>query len=207
MVDKGLVRRMMLTRRQHDVCDACQLGKQNKKSHRKKLDRGPKSPNQVVYADLFIPSKGNGTRFEAVLVLMDGYSRFAIIHILTCKSSAVVNKHIKEYILWAERQAGRNRSLGEHSTYRVQQVLTDKGGEFVNGDIDGWYSAYGIEHVKVGPKSSQLNLCERTHQSLMGMTKAMMAQSGFPRSLWPEAMRNAVYIKNRVYNMGTQAIP
>ncbi|KAG2829190.1 hypothetical protein PC112_g8195 [Phytophthora cactorum] len=35
----------------------------------------------------------------------------------------------------------------------------------------------------------------------------MMAQSGFPRSLWSEAMRNAEYMKNRVYNMGTQAIP
>ncbi|KAG3198847.1 hypothetical protein PC128_g5693 [Phytophthora cactorum] len=85
MVDKGLVRRMMLTRRQHDVCDACQLDKQKKKSHRKKLDRGLKLPNEVMYADLLIPSKGNGTGFEAVLVLMDSDSRFVMIHMLTCK--------------------------------------------------------------------------------------------------------------------------
>ncbi|KAG2788588.1 hypothetical protein PC111_g24202 [Phytophthora cactorum] len=34
-----------------------------------------------------------------------------------------------------------------------------------------------------------------------------MHQAGFPMSLWPEALRNAVYIKNRVFNKGTQGIP
>ncbi|KAE8888433.1 hypothetical protein PF003_g27626 [Phytophthora fragariae] len=35
----------------------------------------------------------------------------------------------------------------------------------------------------------------------------MMEQSGLARSLWPEAMRIAVYIKNRAYNKGTQGVP
>ncbi|OWY99503.1 Copia type Polyprotein [Phytophthora megakarya] len=39
------------------------------------------------------------------------------------------------------------------------------------------------------------------------MTKSMMHHSGFPRSLWPEALRNAIYVKNRVYNKGANAIP
>ncbi|GMF18507.1 unnamed protein product [Phytophthora fragariaefolia] len=39
------------------------------------------------------------------------------------------------------------------------------------------------------------------------MTKAMMEHSGLPRSLWPEVMRNAVYIKNRSYNKETQGVP
>ncbi|OWZ20464.1 Copia type Polyprotein [Phytophthora megakarya] len=39
------------------------------------------------------------------------------------------------------------------------------------------------------------------------MTKSMMHHAGFPRSLWPEALRNAIYVKNRVYNKGTNAIP
>jgi hypothetical protein len=92
-------------------------------------------------------------------------------------------------------------------THSVRQVLTDKGGEFVNMQMQEWYKTQGIEHVLVGPKSSQLNLCERTHQSLVEMTKATMKDAGFPRSLWPEALRNAVYLKNRVYNKGTQGIP
>ncbi|GMF23949.1 unnamed protein product [Phytophthora fragariaefolia] len=204
MADKGLVRDMMLTQRQQDTCDACHLGKQKRKAHRKKLDRATIEPNQVVYADLLFPGKSNGTQYEVALVIMDGYSRFVTVHLLHDKHSKVVNKYMKEYVLWAERQARRNR---EGAAYKVKRVLSDKGGEFFNDEIDDWYHSKGIEHEKVGPKSSQLNLCERTHQSLEEMTKATMAQAGFPRSLWPEAMHNAMYVKNRVYNKGTQGIP
>ncbi|KAG3231668.1 hypothetical protein PI124_g23237 [Phytophthora idaei] len=134
MVDRGLVRGMLLRQRQLGTCDACHIGKQKKKHHRKKIDRETKVPKQMVYIDLLIPSKGNGTRFEAVLVIMDGYSRFVTVHMLTSKSSTVINRHIKEYLLWAERQAGRQRGESER-TKNVQQVLTDKGGEFVNGEL------------------------------------------------------------------------
>ncbi|KAE9265881.1 hypothetical protein PF001_g30703 [Phytophthora fragariae] len=204
MADKGLVRGLMLTQRQQDTCDACHLGKQKRKAHRKKLDRATIEPNQVVYADLLFPGKSNGTQYEAALVIMDGYSRFVTVHLLHDKHSKVVNKYMKEYVLWAERQAGRNR---DGAAYKVKRILSDKGGELFNDEIDDWYHSKGIEHEKVGPMSSQLNLSERTHQSLEGMTKATMAQAGFPRSLWPEAMRNAVYVKNRVYNKGNQGIP
>jgi hypothetical protein len=112
MADRDLVKGMMLTQRQvQEDCEACHIGKQKKTPHRKKLDRGLKAPNQVVYADLLISSKENGTRFEAVLVIMDGFSRFVTVHMLTSKSSEDVNKHIREYILWAERQAGRNSPM------------------------------------------------------------------------------------------------
>lgn len=52
MVDKGLVQGMMLTQRQRDTCDACHLGKQEKKIHHKKLDRVTEEIYQVVYTDL-----------------------------------------------------------------------------------------------------------------------------------------------------------
>ncbi|KAG4244732.1 hypothetical protein PC116_g7439 [Phytophthora cactorum] len=66
MVDKGLVRGMMLRQRELGTCDACHIGKQKKKPNRKQLDRGTKVRNQVAYADLLIPSKSNGSRYEAV---------------------------------------------------------------------------------------------------------------------------------------------
>ncbi|OWZ09298.1 hypothetical protein PHMEG_00018022 [Phytophthora megakarya] len=108
MVDKEMVQGMMITKRQQDTCDACHLGKQKKKKHRKKLDRATHEPNQVVYADLLFPSKENGSR----------------------KASDIVNNHLKEYVLWAKRQAGR--LVKKVLTYKIKQVLTDKGGEFVN---------------------------------------------------------------------------
>ncbi|KAG4062838.1 hypothetical protein PC123_g2278 [Phytophthora cactorum] len=73
--------------------------------------------------------------------------------------------------------------------------------------MESWYATKGIEHIRLGPKNSQLNLCERAHQSLVAMIKATMEHAGFSRSLWPEAMRNALYVKNRVYNKSTQGVP
>ncbi|KAE8904902.1 hypothetical protein PF003_g11080 [Phytophthora fragariae] len=61
---------------------------------------------------------------------MDGYSRLVTVHMLKNKSSEVVNNHLKEYVLWAERQAGR--MIKKVITHKVMQVLTDKGGEFVS---------------------------------------------------------------------------
>jgi hypothetical protein len=112
------------------------------KHYCKKLNRGLKSPNQSVYADLLIPSQCNVTRFEAVLVIMDGYSRFVTMHMLNSKSSKVVNQHIKEYILWAERQACRSSEEADQVKHRVRKVWTDKGGEFVNRAMKQWYRAH-----------------------------------------------------------------
>ena len=85
MIDKGLVQGMMLTARQQSVCDACHMGKQKRQERWKQIDRRLKKPNQVVYANLLIPNKHNGTRYEAVLIIMDGYSRFVTIHLLKSK--------------------------------------------------------------------------------------------------------------------------
>ncbi|KAE9312992.1 hypothetical protein PR003_g19619 [Phytophthora rubi] len=215
MVDRGLVNGMMLSQRQAKACDACHVGKQKQKRRRKKLNRGITAPNEVVYADLLFPGQGNGTRYKAVLVIMDGWSRFLTVHLLTNKSASTVNALIQQYVVWAERQAGRGIKKiiqrefepTESAQFPVRQILTDKGGEFVNGAIDGWYASRGIEHIKVGPKSSHLNPCERAHQSLMEMVKAQMHASGFPRSFWPYALKNAAYIKNRVYAKPVEGVP
>ncbi|GMF52579.1 unnamed protein product [Phytophthora fragariaefolia] len=85
-------------------------------------------------------------------------------------------------------------------------TLTSKSSTVVNHHLKK-YVLWGIEHIRVGPTSSQLNLCERTHQSLVEMTKATMLQARFHVSLWSEALCNAAYVKNRVCNKETQGIP
>lgn len=83
MADKGLARGMMLRQGELGTCDACHVGKQKKRPNRKKLDSGIQVSNQVVFADLLIPSKRNGTQYAAVLVIIDGYPRFVTVHVLT----------------------------------------------------------------------------------------------------------------------------
>ena len=58
-------------------------------------------------------------------------------------------------------------------------------------------SARGSFHRLFPPHSSRINSCEQTHQSIVGMSKAMMLQSGFPKPLWVDSMQTAVYLNNR----------
>ncbi|OWZ18824.1 hypothetical protein PHMEG_0007031 [Phytophthora megakarya] len=191
------------------------LGKQKRKRRHKSLNRNITAPTQIVYADLLSPGSGNGTRYKAILVIMDGWSRFLTVYLLTSKEASVVNQLMQQYVLWAERQAGRGIKKivqsefepAENEKFPEQRVLTDKGGEFVNTAIEYWYAARGIEHIKVGPKSSHLNPCERAHQSLIEMTKVQMQAAGFPRSFWPYALKNRVYINNRVYAKPIEGVP
>ncbi|DBA00477.1 TPA: hypothetical protein N0F65_002720 [Lagenidium giganteum] len=164
------------------------------------------APNQLVYADLLFPPQHN---------VMDAWIKYVTAYSLKDKSGATVNEYMQRYVMWAERQAGRGvvkiiqreHEPAESTRFPVQRVLTDKGGEFVNKDMKEWYAARGIQHIKVGPKSSHLNPCERAHQSLNDYVKTQMHRSGYPKSFWWYAFLNGVYIKNRVYNRSIGGIP
>ena len=96
MVDKGLVRGIMLAKREHRTCDACHLGKQKRQTHWKKLGQATNEPNQVVYADLLIPGQSSAPNIVAVLIIMDGYSMFITIKLLTRKNRKKMNHHMQE---------------------------------------------------------------------------------------------------------------
>ena len=99
MADQGLVGGMMLQKRQFATCEACQLGKQRARPARKSLDRGVTERNQLVFADLSFPPRNyNCTRFHAVLVIMDAFSRFITVYPVKTKNQNEVNPLIKRYI-------------------------------------------------------------------------------------------------------------
>ncbi|CEG43008.1 Ribonuclease H-like domain [Plasmopara halstedii] len=105
---------------------------------------------------------------------MDDWSRYLTVFLPTDKSGKTVNKYMQRYVVLTERQAGcgitqivrREHEPAESAKFLVQRVLTDKGGEFVNKDMMAFYADRGIEHIKVGPKSSHRNAVERALQSL-----------------------------------------
>ncbi|KAE9182202.1 hypothetical protein PF004_g24314 [Phytophthora fragariae] len=152
---------------------------------------------------------------------MDAYSRFVTTCMLKSRTEDEVNPRMQEYNAWAERQHGLR--VGKVETRElivddeegdtvdgvalVRRVLTDKGQEFCNGAMERWFKKKGIVYTKVGPNASQLNPVERTHQTLIGMVKTMMHQSGLPPSFWTHALETAVYVKNRVFCKGAGCTP
>ncbi|KAG2978461.1 hypothetical protein PC128_g21092 [Phytophthora cactorum] len=109
-----------------------------------------------------------------------------------------INALMQRYVVWAESQ---------WPDCKVIEVLTDGGGEFLNGSNDVWYQQHGITHTVTPNNVSRLNMVERTHKTLQGMLKTMMKDSGFPTSFWVEALYYAVYLKNRSFSSATNCTP
>lgn len=198
MADRGLVDGLRLQKRVFSDCEPCHLGKQKARSLNKELERGVKDKNQLMFADLFFPPSQNGSQYAAVLVILDAYTRYITTYPVKTKSAPEINALMRRYVNWAERQC---------PGYQVKEISTDNGGEFFNAEIDTWYQHQGIEHNAKPAKSSHLNLCERSHQTLNGMIKTIMADAGFPSSFWVDALHNAVYIKNRAYTRAIGKTP
>ncbi|OWY98892.1 hypothetical protein PHMEG_00030217, partial [Phytophthora megakarya] len=186
MVDRGMAKGIMLKKRGKFDCADCHFGKQKRKTFQKNLERKITRVNDMVFADLLIPGVHNGTQYTAVLVVMDGYSHFVTTYLMKSRTRSKVNQLMKQYIAWAERQHGN-----------VLEKFT----------MELWYKTKGIVHTKVGPKSSQLNAVERTHQTLEGMVKTMMHDSGLPKSMWIHALETVVFVKNRVFCKGAGRTP
>ncbi|OWZ01879.1 Integrase, catalytic core protein [Phytophthora megakarya] len=177
---------IMLKGRGDIDCTDYHVGKQRRKSFRKSLDPG----NDVVFADLLFPGVHNGSQFTSVLVVKGVFSRFVNIYMLKSKNERVVNQTMQHRLRqWDIEDTGK--------------VSTDKGTEFCNKTIERWYKEKGIVHNKVRPKTSQLNMVERTHQTLIGIVKPMMHKSGLLKSFGVHALVTAVYTKNRVFCNGT----
>lgn len=73
----------------------CHFGKQGRKTFCKKLERNIEKVNDMNCADLLIQ---NGTQYRAVLVIMDGFSRFVTTYLLKSKTEGEVNGYLQQYI-------------------------------------------------------------------------------------------------------------
>ncbi|DAZ95856.1 TPA: hypothetical protein N0F65_009130, partial [Lagenidium giganteum] len=184
VVDKGMVDGMMYSNRKYY---SCHLGKQ--RQSRRCRSKGnlltvTTAPNEVLLIDLMFPSTHNGTRYTAMLVLMDALSRFIKVLLLKTKAASVVNR------------CGENKYCGPNDK-PVGRSSGSSLGVFSDVEMKRWYATRGIERIKVGPKSSHLNPVEREHQTIANMSKLLVRASGLSKLLWPEALQYAVFIKNR----------
>ncbi|KAE9020819.1 hypothetical protein PR002_g12433 [Phytophthora rubi] len=88
MVDKELVRGMLLKGRELPTCGTCELTKQKRKKRNKRFERGFDEPNETIFMDLMDPGKKNSTIYTQALVIVDGYSRWMTVYVLTDKAAA-----------------------------------------------------------------------------------------------------------------------
>ena len=73
----------------------------------------------------------------------------------------------------------------------------DNGTEYTAGETRAIFELAGTVFTTTSPDNPNMNAAaERMNRTLLESALAMMFQAGAPKSLWEEAVRYAVYLRN-----------
>lgn len=169
------------------VCEPCLTGKIVRLPFQSSRERRSMRPLELVHSDVcgpIVPHTWDGKKF--FISFIDDYSHFTIIYLMASKDQVL---HIfREY----------EALVTAHFGSRISRLRTDNGGEFVNDEMQRFCRNKGIAMETTIPYSPQQNgVSERMNRTLMERARAILAESGFGKEMWGEAVYTATYITNR----------
>ena len=146
-------------------CEPCALGKLRRVPHPArrpaKLDRLGR-----VHSDLCeLP----GVRGRYMCTFIDEATRYTHVEILAYKSDTAGS--LRRFVAWSETQTGR----------RVQRVRHDRGGEYMNHELQHFCAERGIQREPTAGYSPEANgIAERHNLSVLDGMLPMLADSADP---------------------------
>ncbi|XP_012853620.1 PREDICTED: uncharacterized protein LOC105973146 [Erythranthe guttata] len=86
----------------------------------------------------------------------------------------------------------------KESSYEIQSLRTDRGGEFTSNEFNLFCEENGIRRPLTVPRSPQQNgVVERKNRTILNMARSMLKAKRMPNEFWAEAVACAVYLANR----------
>ena len=143
---------------------------------------------QVVHCDtcgsMKVPAIGGGELY--FLIFVDDFTRMLWVYGLTAKSSAF--EAFQHLVVHAERESGE----------RFFALRSDNAGEFISSKMTSWCSERGIVLQTTQPYTPDMNgTAERVIRTIVEHASAMLWGSFLGLCFWYEAVKTAVYLKNR----------
>ena len=141
---------------------------------------------QPVHSDLggpmSRPSRGGALYFGT---FTDDFSRWTVVVFLRKKSNLLA-----EYKKW----------LTKEQLHTGNKVLrSDNDGEYVSSAFKALHNENGTMHQTTVPDTPQQNgVAERLNRGLVEMARTMMRHKDVDQDLWPDTIKTAVYITNRI---------
>ncbi|MBW0539748.1 hypothetical protein O181_079463 [Austropuccinia psidii MF-1] len=144
-------------------------------------------PLECVHMDLCGPvsplSRGKN---RYILQIADGYLCYRLSYMLSQKSLAF--EAFKAFKAYAEPQ----------TNFRVRQVVTENGREFIGNNFKTLFANEGIECLLTAPHTPQQNpFAERANRTLLERTMCLLLDSKSDHSWWGEALSTETYLLNR----------
>ena len=91
-------------------------------------------------------------------------------------------------VSWAETFTG----------HLLISVRSDRGGEFMAGELQSFFRFRGVTHQTSVPHTPQQNGCaEMSNQTLLEKAAAICQHACLPRSFWQDAVEITLHIYNR----------
>ena len=126
-------------------CKGCALGKMHDRSYPASGKRATR-PLGLVHTDLVGPMPTESqTCARYVLTFVDDFSGYALVAFI-CNKDAT-SQHFKAMVSWAETFTG-------HS---LTSVHSDRGGEFMAGELQSFFRSRGVTHQTSVPHTPQQN--------------------------------------------------
>lgn len=171
-----------------EQCEACVRAKHARSPFPNVSTTRAEKKGDLAHTDLWGPAPGASLGKSSYYIsFTDDFTRRSVVMFLKKKSEAKLR--IQEYTETVETQLGT----------RVKAFRSDKGGEYISGDLKEWAASKGIELQNTAPYSpSQNGIAERRNRTWLELARAMMLARDLPQSLWAEAIKHAVYVRNRV---------
>lgn len=151
----------------------------------------------VVVSDICgpIPVESHG-KSKYFVTFIDAKSNFTVVKLLRSKSDC--KTATIEFI----------ESLKTSLKSKPRIFRSDRGGEYVDAELQSYLKKEGIKIELTCPHSSPQNgIAERMNRTLCDAVRTMIIESKLPPFLWSEAIQNTVYTFNRMVRKGKKVTP
>jgi len=144
----------------------------------------------IIHIDLNRPHNTAGNNGEKyILTFIDDYSKATRLY--TIKSRTEVYECFFEFINTVENITDKK--------IKRSRCDNEKEKEYVNKDISRLAREKGIILLLCPPYVHQLNsTAERYNRSIMDTTRCVLSEAKINRRFWPEIIKKATYLKNRM---------
>lgn len=169
-------------------CEPCALAKTHRLPFPKEASNRATAVGERVHADLWGPAEVFSLRgMKYTVDFTDDFSRFTDIDFLKTKDQT-----------FAAYKRYEARMKAQHGV-TIQKFRTDRGTEFLNEEFDKHLDEKGtVRELTVHDTHEQVGVAERLNRTKLERARAMLFESGLPKFLWEEAIRHAIWLKNRM---------
>ena len=169
-------------------CDSCEYAKTTRKPIQKQREGlQADSFGAEIHSDVWGASTTEslgGRRYYVTFT--DDYSRYSWIEPLRTKDETF--EAYKVFAAWAKTQHGM----------QIKRLRSDRGGEYTGRKFSAFLREQGTERRLTTHDTPQHNgVAESLNRRLFDCVRAMLHQADLPKNLWAEAVKFAVWLKNR----------